>query len=714
MANPVDAFMRGFAVVDQLETNRQNRAFADEQQSRMRTLWQRKDEEFEREELQRVQKGRRDRFEALSIDVQDDIVRQGEAILKDQGEQAQAEHLNKYFGNDPDAEARVFNEVIKRMQIEDSSAGEHFALANGVDPAAGPLVDKKNPVASFGVAPSGMGLDGPHIFWEVNSSNGKQPLTDNRTSAGNDRVKFVEPTMSSMTGFFGPEFMSAKTPMMFRMREQLQAMSSSTPIGDPRTQKTNTTQAATTQAETAQTETTQVDTQVNETGVRGTPADITKSPGFVDPDSLTPEEQAEQFPGVNFDAFSPESVKENPDQGLLARIGEFFSDEYKQSRTAGAIRNVTTKVRNVDDAESLGEAVGLGGVASLPGQHLQNAFAELARDREVPGWVTTGSNFLRGLLGIEQGGEDKIPTAPNETPDNAPSRSEAMNDPDAAINKAEAPKSQSATIKAATSVGQASRSQRRVPFVYELYNAASLAQAGLITPEEFQRFARTGSMDEPLETTLFNMQDAIAVIQTDPSQGGAVAGVSFIGAPGSGADAQTDEERFELATKLLEDFFVDEDGKDQPGLVRRAVRVFDRAGDVLANAFNDGNPIPIDQNFANEFEEGLQLVRNYEDPRWIINPSRWFDGRKLADRSGLIGYLGVRYGITNPEEFDDFAFHFGIDFNEFAENQRWSEERKAAQIIEMERAYRQDKKKDGSRFTRKEIVNDLIDKAAKG
>ena len=59
-SNPVSAFLAGFQAVDALETNRQNRAFREQQwrgkreeMSRTRKMWKRQDDEYEYLKLER-------------------------------------------------------------------------------------------------------------------------------------------------------------------------------------------------------------------------------------------------------------------------------------------------------------------------------------------------------------------------------------------------------------------------------------------------------------------------------------------------------------------------------------------------------------------------------------------------------------------------------------------------------------------------------------
>ncbi len=193
-ANPLNAFLQGFAVVDQLETNRQARDDRKENRSRLHTLWEREDQKFEREELDRYRSEKLFEFDATMADV----VREMEA--DDPGFLDVEAAGGKVAGF-----ARVTNEVIRRMIEADPEFGEHVARALGLDPASGSLIrDPSKPVSGIGIIPGVLAPDGKGgLVVEVDSVNGPQPMTDNRSSAGNDPITMRQLGLKELVGIFG-------------------------------------------------------------------------------------------------------------------------------------------------------------------------------------------------------------------------------------------------------------------------------------------------------------------------------------------------------------------------------------------------------------------------------------------------------------------------------------------------------------------------------
>lgn len=217
MANPVNAFLQGFRAVDQLETNRQNRqiradnaTFAKEEQSQLRKQWGRQDTEYDRQIMLRRQEDNLSRFQATLHDVMND------------------ESLDADFLGD---ENKVYGEVIKNMIAKYPEFGEHMALAGGHDPGAGLLVsNKERPVSGALVVtsdkdPAGRG----GVAFELNSVNGKQPMTDNRTANSNDPVTLTQYGMTELVELFGPEVMTNK----YQVAKLIRSSAGITPTGNP-------------------------------------------------------------------------------------------------------------------------------------------------------------------------------------------------------------------------------------------------------------------------------------------------------------------------------------------------------------------------------------------------------------------------------------------------------------------------------------------------
>jgi len=232
--NPVSAFLQGFAVVDQLETNRQNREFKREQRSRLHTLWQREDDEYARLKLNRYRADKAAEFDAITSDIMTGITGEidaFDAIIADSKStdeqrttaQQGAEALRtKWFG--ADQLHNLINEAWKRQIARDPEFGEHMSLALGKDAAAGPLVrDKMRPVSGVGVIPPNKfpGANDGGIFIEVDATGGNGPLTHNRTSSPNDRVFLGKAGMTELIRVYGRDAVSDKYAIMGVLRERI-------------------------------------------------------------------------------------------------------------------------------------------------------------------------------------------------------------------------------------------------------------------------------------------------------------------------------------------------------------------------------------------------------------------------------------------------------------------------------------------------------------
>ena len=82
IGNPVDSFMRGFAVVDQLETNRQLRSFREEEMSQARKEWKHQDEMWAIEANQRRQAKYAAAFESTTLSVMEEVNMQVQEQLR--------------------------------------------------------------------------------------------------------------------------------------------------------------------------------------------------------------------------------------------------------------------------------------------------------------------------------------------------------------------------------------------------------------------------------------------------------------------------------------------------------------------------------------------------------------------------------------------------------------------------------------------------------
>lgn len=267
-ANPVSAFMAGFAVVDQLETNRQAREFRaqdqkfkQESQSQLRKDWEFRNEEMGRIRMENRRKDNFAQFEGASRSLMDEIAGQGESIAQahiaggtmltldknwvdEQGNEhskgerldnalsaefVKSQYLNQWFSNStmvngrPAGFLRFSNEVIKRLIARNPEFGEHMALATGFDAAAGPLVkDTGRPVTGATIVaaeqdPKGIG----GLVVEVAGEEGGEVGTVNRTNQDTDPVFMGRLGLEQMTEIFGAEILDSKSALAIQMMNAL-------------------------------------------------------------------------------------------------------------------------------------------------------------------------------------------------------------------------------------------------------------------------------------------------------------------------------------------------------------------------------------------------------------------------------------------------------------------------------------------------------------
>ena len=736
--NPVSAFLQGFAAVDSLETNRQNREFQRENRSRLKTLWQRQDQQFERDELDRYRQEKLVEFDALTRDVVNRMESEDPGFLDADSKDGK-----------PAGRVRVWNQVLNEMVQSDPEFGEHASEVFGLDAAGGSLVrDPTKPISGVGIFPASLSSDGKGgVFFEVDSINGMQPLTKNRTSAANDEIFLGEMGLRELTQLFGQGVMKNDLIVAEQLRN---ALNLSEVTGNPLASRDRTTTPAAggepqkdklrvevdpnpriQSDEDFQANRDAFDAQKQEL-LEGAPAGFepvgtdtvsdaqinAELPSF---DNPPPTNQQGQQPS-NRDQFEAQLKATLIDNNapISSRVAAFT--QLQGSLTNRAFQFFGLVGVDADQPTSSGEvalrAGAQGGIDAInaAGGFIVDVVAEVVTGEPLD---TQGQGFNRQVEALILGNSDAATNEASLVSKEATSARDVIDagakPADFTADKVGQPGEAAGTalLTGPTFTSEAAvqgatnsiSNTRGRPSTIQIYNATGLARLGVITPKQLTTYARTGQFDGATKPAFHFVTDK-ASGQTTVFRDGVATGRVRTGAGEDGAGS--DEDRFDLATKLLEDFFVDRDGKPDKRAARIAVAKFDRAGDVLAKAFNDGESVMVDQNFANDFADGLSFVRNYEDPRFILNPAKLFDGRELADRSGLVGYLGVKLGIASQGDFDDFAFNFGIEFNDFANGQRWSEARKAAQIIEMERAHKDDRK------PREEILEDLIEAAAKG
>ena len=695
-------------MVDQLESNRQARrlreqagVFAIEERSRTRQMWERQDDEYEYLKLQRYRGQKLAELEATMQAVIMELP-DGSPLFND--------------------EVALMEEAHKRMQAKDPSFGEHVALSHGLDPAAGSAIrDKNAPVSGFGHAP------GKGAFFELDTTNGKQPYTENRTSADNDPVAFRQTGLQELVNIYGPGVMQNDLMIAARLRNLVGAdqvtgnplstqdkqarqptQEEPSPGGGSSKEEQITTSISSPEDERIKEERSDAywarHGELTKSGMSATEAARTiraeRASTEQQPEATTSankpfnrDEHARDLRETLNDSEAPASSRVAAGIQLFYSntIGSFADTAAGAARFAsqgkgviegtreavdvgaGFIADVAYEVGTGKPPETQGQGIDAKG--SLPsGTTLYNFFDKILGKDSGKRLETAATPVTKPVATVADINEVTGGIAPEYNRDNFTQPSET-----AAKTMLSTPVA--GTPEAAKAGASTVLSTKGRPNLVQMYNAVGLARLKIISPEQLQRYAATGQLNEAAKRELQIVQSEGYARIFDKNTGELSA--AFPISPNA-SDTSTDEEDFDLSVKLLEDFFRDYEGKADPGAARQAVRQLDRTRDVISNRFNNGKPIPLDQNFANEFEEGLRFQRRYKDPRSVINPGRWLDSRELGRQSGTLGYAAVKAGITSQNDFDNFAFEFGIEFGEFATNQGWSEERLLTQQLNME------------------------------
>ena len=365
----------------------------------------------------------------------------------------------------------------------------------------------------------------------------------------------------------------------------------------------------------------------------------------------------------------------------------------------GLIRGLSIAADSIADGLST-----IPGTLGLAGKVAQNAFkdfsyaasnAVLSATTSKEGTLSRESQYNKAQERKRQASVDKaaknyaVRTEPANNlvavPDANQYKAETIaKDPQAAANAVAgapilAPRAVAPTAQAVLGAQGSKR-----PSLVQMANAVSLAKMNLITGPQLMQYAATGSLTGPAKRNLQKVTDAKSGITTIFDMDRGVPISQFQTGRGEAPDVPTDKENFNYAVDLLQDYYLDRDGKVDKRRAREAVRQFNRVKRTLESAFFDGNQIAIDQTFADDFEQGARWQNNYEDPRSRFNPMRWIDSRELGRQTGTLGYMAVQMNVSGQDDFDSFATEWGIEFGEFATNRGMDEEERTQMIISLE------------------------------
>jgi len=528
MGNPAAAFLRGFATMDQLETNRLNRRLQGEKMSRLRTMWERQDEVYEREELDRYRAKKAAEFSLITDEImqeRSDEIDAAEAA----GDMETADRIrNEWFTGGKESRARLVNEGWKRQLQRDPSVGELFALANGQDAAAGPFVrDKTKPVSGFGIAPPSSPFAG-RLFAEIDSVNGLQPMTDGRSARADDKVWTAAPTLSSLYAMYGSPELIKQHQIFGMIMQDLGATEATgqmesqdtrqrTPDSDPVTESTTESGGS----EQVEGDLVNVDTQGPsgevEADITETDADALRRRSEEDHqlDAAFGEEAGANLVNLLRDEAAGPSVDDAVD-AYLERNPPVFDSTIKAAtdaadretaRMSGLDRSTPARAGQYDRAGIISavDRVGstLGGIAKDVGGDVLSAVTPSKDTR----------SYLSNLVGVgdnvtaEGGPNDatEIGAAAKETGTTPTVGESTANSPttQGVIDKTPAPANNSAAAGVAGSL-VANQKQGKPP-PEEVYKAMMMAKVGLITMEDVMRFKQTGQLSEPAEATMMNV-----------------------------------------------------------------------------------------------------------------------------------------------------------------------------------------------------------------
>ena len=735
-SNPVSAFLAGFGVVDQLETNRQRRSFLEQQQefAAEEHSWRRKaekraDDLYEQAKIAEYQRKKAVEFEAITTDIQNKVTSQIDAA-EAAGDTKLANQLRERWFTGPNAPANLINEGWKRQIARDPTFGEHLAFAFGKDAAAGPLVrDRSKPISAVGFSMPGQAGEGHPggVWFGVDSVNGMQPMTQFRSSADNDPIFFAQPGMAELVAAYGD---SAMTDEFTIMKFLYSAVGGDQPDGQPvEPQKVAANRAATAGGAT---------TTVNPNAGNTTGISEEQQAANLEAlrqrqaagDARRAEEQAKRAAALN--SGGPQTVDQLFEEGP---VSETTSEEPPVNVPSIDVPSTVTDTLDlgtpINDIlgvlpripSTVTKMFGLDGLFGDSGPKNTVQVNEAAKEVGSP----PASRLTTKAPPLTEEEVETIPTPPKEVADNI----------------------------ATTLVAKRPTYKTKAPPPEDVFMAFMLHKAApdTIGLDDVMRFRQTGTFNEPAERKLehFTENGAVHFFSTVPSTGE----VSYVGGQQIGpTDAQKESQRAAINAQYKEprsDFAV---RKDQIDLLKNhrwlngdevrandVLVAFDRtesnaasaqrqieaqinAGQLppeyatLLPAFNREDSTTLDMlptaaQWQNNFKNhnlgqhitdvahwpqknllrlfGLPFgMSEREAERWSqkFSPIAWTNSLLQPElkRDNLdIGMLAVANNITNQEAFNEFAQVYGIQYGMWADNQRVTGTQRIVDVQLMER-----------------------------
>ncbi len=651
-ANPLNAFLQGFAVVDQMETNREIRADRKQNRSRLNTLWERQDQEFERAELDRYRQKKLIDFDATM----QDVVMQMEA--DDPGFLDVEAAGGKVAGF-----ARVTNEVIRRMIEADPEFGEHIAKALGLDPASGPLIrDSSKPVSGIGLIPGELSPDGKGgLVVEVDSVNGPQPMTDNRSSAGNDPITMRQLGLKELVSIFGQGV---------RKNDILAAQQLRHAIGEDKVTGNPFKASQEAQSE-KRPQSISVDEEGNDIPIshRGQLQEdgsrIRSGEGTLDDGSVigadgvitgAPGEfqarQAEEIARLEAEGIQVGARTEGGDQEQKQKQAqEVFGSRF--DRIKANIQQTIDEVGSVDNSTESGPLVqglmdgivsnveSLFGVEEVDPNKISDSINKPAVDKAATNLNDIDADprdYTAKKVSTEQGAADAMATTPAASPEGVQSISKSL----------------------------VARPNKRASTI-ELYNVLSLQRAtGLFSSEQILNFARTGRFDKPAIRKLKFFEVDGVVTSFDESTGQPVTQTRIGGGEGSGLPDIGDQQAL---LNLLQDStkgLFEDNPQGQQQFIDAAEGTYTILG--LPGDDEEGLKARATPDVLNSIVRGASYVKNFDED----TTQNLFQGTgdfnmlpgsdlKLPMTPGnlALGYAANESGITSQGAADEFLVAYG-------------------------------------------------------
>jgi len=722
--NPVAAFLQGFAVVDQLETNRERRAFlADErsfrreERSQLRNEW-----EFRNEQINeaRLTERRRKNLVDFNAMTQQLVMEKGAEIeaLKEAGRNTEAEQLSaQWFGNSSTMNGRgagfllAANETVKRLVAKNPELGEHIALALGHDPAAGPLIeDTTRPVSGVALVPPEADPAGTGgIAIEVRSTNGPQPLTENRTANPNDRVAIRPVGLEELVEVFGEGVLKND----FLIAQQLRSFANVEATGQPlASQERADSRRVQQQGTTIEGESTELPPEES-IDARSTSLGIEESRRIARERGVLADPEVTGG-GTKIDQ------QQQTDADLRSTM--FDSNAPVSSRIASGVRLLAGDITKLTDSIlDRGEAIFQGekpinAVGGFIVDVVQETLTGKTPETQGQGFDEKMEKLILGenknIASPDYSGKQALAAAPTsindissagaKPSDYTPSKVSQPGLPASkAVLRAPIPSSVETAQQMATSVVN---TQGKPSFV-DVFNATSLTKAGVITPTQLFRYARTGQFDEPTKKQLLSLgSGAFAIF--DPDTGG----VAFGQVPGTGAEAESDIDIFKDQRTLIENSpeFQDSDGNVDEARVQVALEQIETATDTLQSAGLIDRKSRTNRSLLSSLKQGQRFVR-----RFSADPSQTFDFNPFSDpelgpNNMALGFIADQFGITNQEDADRFLFDYGITLRGAFPNMR--AEDVITNVINMELKVQRAKNRNDQRT---EVVEATIERAKK-